>query len=779
MGELVIFLGVFALLIVLSGPIALVVGLILLSRVNELERRAKSGKPRSEPDLQGAFEKQREEKPVFESMQEALEEPTVAVKSSDALPLQLVEVPSGEQKQELLSARVDNGKRVGLLEQRIGTQWVLIAGIITVIFGVGFFLKFAYDNQLIGPLGRVVIAGISGLLALVIGEVTRRRGYDVVAKGVTALGFAILYVTDFSAYRYYELIGTAPAFVLAIFITVAAMIYAVGLNEILIAFLSLFGGFLTPIIVSTGENLPIPLFSYVLILGVGAVLCAYYRHWRAVNLLAFVGTFLLYAGWFEKFYRPVLSSAAGAPEQMAIAIGWLAVFFVVYLLLPILYGLVRKVKSQQWDVLLVLGNAAIAFFYLWSILFDSYRVSLALGAVGLCAAHLIMMAVVMRRYEDDVNLRAVLLALGLFFLTIAVPLYLKMYAVAMAWAAEGVILAIIGLRYNSIRTQVGAAVAFSLSLGWLLHQLPMHTEAFRVVFNPEFGTWCFVIVMLIVCDLLYRKNLELSEDLHEWIPQIFYGTAGLLMFAVVTMEWWWHCDYNLAKSATENSFIKGMVIIFTVFPLLFLVRPVCPRGVLAKVLAVILWTVGSVFAMSVFPKFYKDSFIIFANVDFGIVTLFVGGLFVGALLLKRAVEEEYNLIFAALFALAGLFVLWVLLTEEIYLYWYCRNRFAERIANWMFLAQMYISVMWAVYGVFLMVAGFWHRNRVLRYLALGLFALLLAKVFIFDTSEVKSVYRITAFLATGITLVGVSYLYQFLKNRGFFEAMLMERGGDK
>jgi uncharacterized membrane protein len=87
--------------------------------------------------------------------------------------------------------------------------------------------------------------------------------------------------------------------------------------------------------------------------------------------------------------------------------------------------------------------------------------------------------------------------------------------------------------------------------------------------------------------------------------------------------------------------------------------------------------------------------------------------------------------------------------------------------------------MWAVYGAILMIAGFWLRVKILRYIALGLFVLLLAKVFIMDTSTVKSVYRIAAFLATGVTLVGVSYLYQFLKKRGFFEAVLAKDNSNK
>ena len=92
---------------------------------------------------------------------------------------------------------------------------------------------------------------------------------------------------------------------------------------------------------------------------------------------------------------------------------------------------------------------------------------------------------------------------------------------------------------------------------------------------------------------------------------------------------------------------------------------------------------------------------------------------------------------------------------------------------------MYISVMWAVYGAALMTVGFWRKNKILRYIAIGLFALLLVKVFILDTKTVKSVYRIAAFLATGVTLVGVSYLYQFLRKKGFFETILDEENVDR
>jgi len=130
-------------------------------------------------------------------------------------------------------------------------------------------------------------------------------------------------------------------------------------------------------------------------------------------------------------------------------------------------------------------------------------------------------------------------------------------------------------------------------------------------------------------------------------------------------------------------------------------------------------------------------------------------------------------------SLTAVFLLWVLLTGEIYLYWYYRGRGPEPVTNWEFLAQMYISVMWALYAVALMVIGFWRKVVTLRYIALGLFTLALLKVFTYDMSAVESVYRIAGFIVLGGALIAVSFLYQYCKKKGFFEPQSLERSKDK
>ncbi|MDD5458277.1 MAG: DUF2339 domain-containing protein [Phycisphaerae bacterium] len=764
--------------LILCGPIALIIAIIAMKKTNQL----------SWDLLTGKFSGKAAEKPIAEEKAK-LVPPTLeqVIKQASEFEQVKKEKPESKiepvlQKPKELAVAFSSAKQItnvkGTLEQRIGTLWVLIAGVVTVIVGVGFFLKFAYDNSLVGPMGRVAIAAIAGFVCLAIGEVTRKRGYGVVGKGVAALGFAILYAAVFSAYGFYGLIGSVPAFGLAILVTVAAMLYAVALNEMLIALLSLVGGFLTPILVSTGENLPMPLFTYVLILGLGAMLCAYYRHWRVVNLVSFVGTFLLYGGWFEKFYSKSIAEGARWPQQMWIAIIWLSVFFIIYLVLPLFNGIVKHTKAQREDVVLVIANAVATFSFLWQILYGDFRVALAFASIGLCAAHLVMLSAVTRRVKADVNLRIILLIAGLFFVTIAIPLYLKMYALAMAWAAEAVVLTIIGIRYKNVWTQLGACAALVLAVGQLIDQLPTHGAAFRPVINPAFGTWVFVAAMVLVCCIFYRRktcDLPYRVIVSQWL----YAAAVGLLGTAVAMEWYWHCDYNVFNSQIgEDRFYMGMWIIFTIFMFGFILRTLRPVGLVCKILGAAAGLAGTGFLLVTFTESYHSGFVIFANSNFGLALILLAGLFIAARLLwiyRDIKGEEDSGVLTYVLGLAGIVALLVLLSEEIYLYWWSKNRFGGGAANWRFLANMYISVAWAVYGAALMAVGVLKKAAILRYMSLGLFGLLLLKVFILDMSTVKSVYRIAAFMATGVTLVAVSYLYQYLKKQDFFDLMLSEK----
>lgn len=751
------FLILLAIFCFLSGPIALITVLVTLSRIRELQRQvedlerashraggliatvpprpaptfhevarepvepaaieppassAAPGRPRVKSFFQQDIVRPVTPTPVEPPARQEVAQPEP---TSAPQPVQ-VEPPVQETIRPATPAPAPSPESLSL-EQRIGTRWVLIAGVITVMFAVGYFLKYAYEQHWIGPLGRVLIAGFGGLVALVIGEVTRRRGYDIVAKGVTALGFAILYATVFAARSMYHLIGAPTAYLLSIGVTVGAMAYAVALDEIIIAVLSLIGGYLTPVVLSTGENQPWALFSYVLVLSAGAVACATWRKWGPVNIVVFVGTYLLYTGWFERFYRPEMGRNA-PPPQLLVAMFWLAVFFLIYLALPLLHTLIRRVKSAPQDMVLVLANAAVAFYYLWTILHHNYPAALAWCTVGLGVAHLAMTAVVFRRCREDSNLWQTLLVTGAAFITLAVPLYFEVYAIAMLWALEALLLIVVGLRYQRLPVQAAGMIVLLLTVGDLLVGLPLHKASFTPVFNTAFASWGFAAAVLLICHGLYRFDTRLDANLRSIASHVFY-VAGLGGFMLpVAMELWCHQELNLPRMAGPF-FWRQMTLVFVPFILLLVARPICPRGQASRVVGTLLAGVGAIYTLGMLPGVHERPFTIFLNADFARAILLVAALFASAWLSRRTeLREPDGFTAAAFVALGAVLALGILLTEEIWMYF-------DRLHpdRWEFLARMYIAMLWAAYATALMGVAFWRRIQAMQYLAIGILAL--------------------------------------------------------
>ena len=461
------------------------------------------------------------------------------------------------------------------------------------------------------------------------------------------------------------------------------------------------------------------------------------------------------------------------PSSWGLHLFWLGVFFFVFLILPILYGLRRRILSRLDDVILIPINAVVVLYYLWTLLGHHYRTSLALCCLALGAIHLVMAVIAAVRCREDVSLRQVLLIIGLAAMTLAIPLYWERYAIPTAFAIEAVVLTAIGIRYRSLLVQGAAAVVMGVAMVWLTCLWPMHAGPFRVIFNSEFGTWCLAAAAILAGHLLYRFSRQANAVLAPgtFISDVLYAVGLLMLMAALSAELNFNETFNQAILVYRDVFIRQMIMVFPAFVLLFVIRPICPRGLLCRVVASALAATGAAYLVANYPHLHFEPFPIFANVNFAAAAAQIAVLFGGGYLIRRfESQESCRTAIPGAFGLAGVVVLWMLLTEEIWLFFdYAQSGAAQR---WH--AQMWISVMWAVYGTALMVAGFWRNIGMLRYVALMLFCLLLGKVFLWDTRTLHATYRIAAFLATGLALVAISYLYQYLKKKGFFDKILAD-----
>lgn len=188
------------------------------------------------------------------------------------------------------------------LEERIGKIWLNRIGAIVLLLGVAFFVKYSFDQGWISPTLRVSMGGAFGLLLIGIGEYSLRTGKRPFAVGLLGAGVVVLYFSAFAAYSFYHLISTQAAFALLSSVTVISSLIAVHARMLPIAIMGIVGGFWTPVALSTGVNQQVALMTYLLILDAGFLVVGSVRRWDALRLLCWVGSAVLFEGWFQEFY---------------------------------------------------------------------------------------------------------------------------------------------------------------------------------------------------------------------------------------------------------------------------------------------------------------------------------------------------------------------------------------------------------------------------------------------------------------------------------------------
>jgi uncharacterized membrane protein len=350
---------------------------------------------------------------------------------------------------------------------------------------------------------------------------------------------------------------------------------------------------------------------------------------------------------------------------------------------------------------------------------------------------------------------------------ISYPVNPAIHIPAMVWAVVGIGLVIVGVRLACTWTQVIGAVAIAIGFGSLLTALPMHDAAFTPIFNGQFMSWLFVAAAATVCHLAYRRSREVVSEETLWISQIYYCATVAIVTTTASLEWWTYQDWYQTGHTWAG--VHGQLVLLAAALLACATRPLRPQGTLVDLVAVAIAAFSAAYGLIQFERFHSGQFVMFFNTGFLPAALFVTAAAVTAVRLYKVKDEPTSQDIARWMGVGLVVLSWVLVSMEIYWFWYWRGRSDAAAENWQFNMQMCISISWAVYAAAMTVVGFWRSIPILRYMALGLFGLLLAKVFIIDTSSIKNVYRMGAFLATGLILVLVSYLYQFLKKKGFFE----------
>src|SRR5580698_11111014 len=188
------------------------------------------------------------------------------------------------------------------LENRIGSQWFNRIGILAMLIGVAWFLKLAFDNHWIGPLGRVLIGLLAGAALIVWSERFHKRGFQVFSYSLKAIGSGTLYLSLWAAFQLYALMPAGAAFAAMIAVTAFNGYMAWAQDAELLALYAIAGGLSTPLLVSTGGNHEVTLFTYLLMLDLAVLALTALKPWSRLLFVAFTGTVLFVWGWWQVYY---------------------------------------------------------------------------------------------------------------------------------------------------------------------------------------------------------------------------------------------------------------------------------------------------------------------------------------------------------------------------------------------------------------------------------------------------------------------------------------------
>ena len=625
------------------------------------------------------------------------------------------------------------------LETRIGGSWFNRIGIIAIFLGVTFFLKYAVDREWIGPAGRVSIGVAIGLAFLMLGERLRKL-YPSYAYGLTGGGIAVLYAAIwFASANKYALLSQTVSFVFMAMVTATATLLAARYNALPIAVLGLIGGFLTPILLSTGVDNQVGLFTYLALLDLGVLALAYSKQWRSLNYMAFISTVLMFAGWMLEWYE--------SPKLWP-TIVFLTIFFTIFALLAVLYNVANRRPTSWLDLGMVFANALLYFGTSYALLDDHYYGLLGAFALMVAAFYLGLGYFTYQRDSEDSLLVFTFLGLGFLFSVLAIPIQFDQHWVTMGWALEGAVMTWIGLRANDRTSRYAALVVFAIGLThWIIVDVQDFGYApgseFVPLLNRRALSGLVMVISLAAAALFYRRYGKDGDEERSNFAGLLTLAANGLALALLTIDANDFFEQRKAlasgrdHSSLGNSKALTLTMLWTLYGVGALFAGISRNIKPLRFLALLLLAGASIKVLVVDLSYYNSSFHSLAfNQTFVACALLVGALASAAWLYSKAEDlesEEREFAFSALVAAANVLAIIALSAEALGYYDRVQALTSgAAVAQLENQKQFALSAVWSMFGATALIIGIRRGSLAVRVGSLMLLALAAAKALTID-----------------------------------------------
>ncbi len=414
--------------------------------------------------------------PTGEAQAPAEEEPAPAVapvRAPEAVLQARAPLPAIEQPAVPGPIEVILGKARDWL---LGGNTIVRAGIVILFLGLVFLLRFAAMAGIFPIELRLALVALVGVALLGVG-LKKRTERPSFALSLQGAGVAVLYLVVFAAARGYGIVPPLAAFALMILFVALGCALAVMQDSLVMAFIAFLGGFAVPVLLGGESETPLGLFAYMTTLNLAIFGIAWKKSWRPLNLLGFVATFALASAW---------GFAAYEAKHYALCQAFLIVSMAIYLATAILYAHNTPGKFGNYaDSTLLFGTALIGFGLQVALVRDQ-PYGAAWSALGFGAAYIAITAATMRKARSEMRLlNECLLAIGIGFVTLAVPLALGMKWTSCVWAVEGAGAFWVGARqarwmprFFGLALQAVAALLALIAMRPVISAIPLANSGF-------------------------------------------------------------------------------------------------------------------------------------------------------------------------------------------------------------------------------------------------------------------------------------------------------------